>query len=69
MPTLNFGAYQFCEADSHGQYVCREFVSVFNRGFFLTWNAVWRQLAAMPNAFYFIRLIHGVTRNAKRFWL
>lgn len=21
---LNFGAYQFCEADSHGQYVCRE---------------------------------------------
>jgi|HubBroStandDraft_4_1064222.scaffolds.fasta_scaffold15483_4 hypothetical protein len=61
MPTLNFGAYQFCEADSHGQYVCREFVSVFNRGFFLTWNAVWRQLAAMPNTFYFIRLIHGVT--------
>jgi hypothetical protein len=27
------------------------FVSVFNRGFFLTWNAVRRQLAAMPNAF------------------
>ena len=22
--SLNFGAYQFCEADSHGQYVCRE---------------------------------------------
>jgi hypothetical protein len=21
---LNFGAYQFCEANSHGQYVCRE---------------------------------------------
>jgi hypothetical protein len=21
---LNFGVYQFCEADSHGQYVCRE---------------------------------------------
>src|ERR1700719_3205963 len=21
---LNFGVYQFCEADSNGQYVCRE---------------------------------------------
>ena len=44
---------------------------MFNRGFFLTWNAVCRQLAAMPNAFYFIRLIHGVTRKpcpGERVW-
>jgi hypothetical protein len=44
---------------------------VFNRGFFLTWNAVRRQLAAMPNAFYFIRLIHGATRKpcpGERVW-
>jgi hypothetical protein len=32
---------------------------VFDRRFFLTWHAVRRQLAAMPNDFYFIRLIHG----------
>jgi hypothetical protein len=44
---------------------------VFNRGFFLTWNAVRRQLAAMPNAFYFIGLIHGATRKpcpGERVW-
>jgi RepB DNA-primase from phage plasmid len=44
---------------------------VFNRGFFLTWHAVRRQLAAMPNAFYFIRLIHGATRKpcpGERLW-
>jgi RepB DNA-primase from phage plasmid len=44
---------------------------VFDRGFFLTWHAVRRQLAAMPNAFYFIRLIHGATRKpcpGERLW-
>ncbi|MGA8622533.1 MAG: DNA-primase RepB domain-containing protein [Candidatus Sulfotelmatobacter sp.] len=44
---------------------------MFNRGFFLTWHAVRRQLAAMPNAFYFIRLIHGATRKpcpGERLW-
>jgi hypothetical protein len=44
---------------------------VFNRGFFLTLNAVRSQLAAMPNAFYFIRLIHGATRKpcpGERVW-
>jgi RepB DNA-primase from phage plasmid len=44
---------------------------VVDRGFFLTWHAVRRQLAAMPNAFYFIRLIHGSTRKpcpGERLW-
>jgi hypothetical protein len=44
---------------------------VFDRGFFLTSHAVRRQLAAMPNAFYFIRLIHGATRKpcpGERLW-
>jgi hypothetical protein len=44
---------------------------VFDRRFFLTWHAVSRQLAAMPNAFYFIRLIHGFTRKpcpGERLW-
>jgi RepB DNA-primase from phage plasmid len=44
---------------------------MFDRGFFLTWHAVRRQLAAMPNAFYFIRLIHSATRKpcpGERLW-
>jgi hypothetical protein len=44
---------------------------VFDRGFFLTSQAVRRQLAAMPNDFYFIRLIHGCTRSrcpGERVW-
>jgi hypothetical protein len=44
---------------------------VFDRGFFLTLHAVRRQLAAMPNEFYFIRLIHGFTRRpcpGERVW-
>jgi len=44
---------------------------VFDRGFFLTLHAVRRQLAAMPNAFYFIRLIHGATQKpcpGERLW-
>ncbi len=42
-----------------------------NHGFFLTLHAVRRQLAAMPNDFYFIRLIHGSTRRVcpgERVW-
>jgi hypothetical protein len=42
-----------------------------DRGFFLTLHAVRRQLAAMPNDFYFIRLIHGSTRRScpgERVW-
>src|ERR1700756_1167544 len=44
---------------------------MFDRGFFLTLHAVRRQLAAMPNEFYFIRLIHGFTRRpcpGERVW-
>jgi hypothetical protein len=44
---------------------------VFDRGFFLTLHAVRRQLAAMPNEFYFIRLIHHSTRRVcpgERLW-
>jgi hypothetical protein len=44
---------------------------VSNRGFFLTWNAVRRQLAAMPNDFYFVRMIHRLTRKpcpGERIW-
>jgi hypothetical protein len=44
---------------------------VSDRGFFLTWNAVRRQLAAMPNDFYFVRMIHRVTRKpcpGERIW-
>ena len=44
---------------------------MFDRGFFLTSHAVRRQLAAMPNDFYFIRLIHGFTRRSnpnERLW-
>jgi hypothetical protein len=46
-------------------------VFVFDRGFFLTLHAVRRQLAAMPNDFYFIRMIHGSTRRpcpGERVW-
>jgi hypothetical protein len=42
-----------------------------DRGFFLTSHAVNRQLAAMPNEFYFLRLIHGLTRRpcpGERVW-
>lgn len=44
---------------------------VFDREFFLTLHAVRRQLAAMPNEFYVIRLIHGRTRRpcpGERMW-
>jgi hypothetical protein len=44
---------------------------VSDRGFFLTWHAVRRQLAAMPNDFYFVRMIHRRTRKpcpGERIW-
>jgi RepB DNA-primase from phage plasmid len=44
---------------------------VFDRGFFLTLQAIRRQLAGMPNDFYFIRLIHGSTHRpapGERLW-
>jgi hypothetical protein len=46
-------------------------VFVSDRGFFFTSHAVRRQLAAMPNDFYFIRLLHGSTRRpwpGERLW-
>lgn len=45
--------------------------SVFDRGFFLTLQAIRRQLAGMPNDFYFIRLMHGSTHRpaaGERLW-
>jgi hypothetical protein len=44
---------------------------VEDRGFFLTMQAIRRQLAAMPNELYLIRLIHHQTRRAvpgERLW-
>lgn len=44
---------------------------VEDRGFFLTQHAVRRQLAAMPNDLYLVRLIHQATRKAvpgERLW-
>ena len=44
---------------------------MFDRGFFLTLQAIRRQLAGMPNDFYFIRLIHGFTHRpapGERLW-
>ena len=44
---------------------------MFDRGFFLMSQAVRRQLAAMPNDFYFIRLIHSSTHRpapGERLW-
>lgn len=42
-----------------------------DRGFFLTWHAVSKQLAAMPNELYLVRLIHAQSRCAfpgERLW-
>ena len=42
-----------------------------DRGFFLTWQAIRRQLAAMPSELYLVRLIHHRTRQAfpgERLW-
>jgi DNA primase RepB-like protein len=42
-----------------------------DRGFFLTWQAIRRQLAAMPHELYLIRLIHHATHRAfpgERLW-
>lgn len=42
-----------------------------DRGFFLTWRAIGRQLAAMPNDLYLVRLIHHRSRQAypgERLW-
>src|SRR5712692_10053300 len=42
-----------------------------DRGFFLTLQAIRRQLAAMPNEIYLVRLIHHQTRRAfpgERLW-
>jgi len=42
-----------------------------DRGFFLTLQAIGRQLAAMPNELYLVRLIHHQTRKAfpgERLW-
>jgi hypothetical protein len=42
-----------------------------DRGFFLTWQAIRRQLAAMPNDFYLVRLIHNRTGRpfpGERLW-
>lgn len=44
---------------------------MLDRGFFLTWQAIRRQLAAMPCDLYLIRLIHHATRRAfpgERLW-
>jgi hypothetical protein len=44
---------------------------VDDRGFFLTLQAVRKQLAAMPNELYLVRLIHHATRRAypgERLW-
>jgi hypothetical protein len=44
---------------------------MLDRGFFLTWQAIRRQLAAMPHPVYLIRLIHHSTRRAfpgERLW-
>jgi len=41
------------------------------RGFFLTWQAIRRQLAAMPNDLYLVRLIHNRTGRpfpGERLW-
>ena len=42
-----------------------------DRAFFLTWQAIRRQLAAMPNDLYLVRLIHHRSRQAfpgERLW-
>lgn len=42
-----------------------------DRSFFLTWQAVRRQLAAMPNDLYLVRLIHNLTGRpfpGERLW-
>lgn len=42
-----------------------------DRGFFLTWQAISKQLAAMPNELYLVRLIHAQSRRAfpgERLW-
>lgn len=44
---------------------------MLDRGFFLTWHAVRRQVAAMPHDLYLVRLIHHATRRAfpgERLW-
>jgi hypothetical protein len=44
---------------------------VDNRGFFLTWQAIRRQVAAMPNELYLVRLIHSQTGRpfpGERLW-
>lgn len=44
---------------------------VDDRGFFITLQAIRRQLAAMPNELYLIRLIHNATRRSvpgERLW-
>jgi hypothetical protein len=44
---------------------------VSDHGFFVTWHAVRRQLAAMPNDFYFVRMIHRLSRKpcpGERIW-
>ena len=44
---------------------------MLDRGFFLTLQAIRRQVAAMPNEFYLIRFIHAVTRTSapgERLW-
>jgi RepB DNA-primase from phage plasmid len=44
---------------------------MLDRGFFLTWQAVRRQLMAMPNDLYLVRLIHHATHRAfpgERLW-
>jgi hypothetical protein len=44
---------------------------MLDHGFFLSWQAVRRQLAAMPNDLYLVRLIHQTTRRAfpgERLW-
>ena len=45
--------------------------SVPDRGFFLTRNAMDRQIAAMPSEIYLVRLLHSATRRAfpgERLW-
>jgi hypothetical protein len=44
---------------------------MLDRGFFLTWQAIRRQLMAMPNKLYLVRLIHHATLRAfpgERLW-
>jgi len=62
-------SYRSLKIDCTATGFALKMISVDHHGFFITLQAIRRQLAAMPNELYLVRPIHGHTRRSCGEWL